>query len=178
MFGVLISHQYPLHIDKWIHKSVMKKADKFVKICWFDMNGFGIEFNTVQIYLGPLVLGVIGPSFLERRTAQDSNHNLILSAAENNIIDHTQKYTIVMEHPFLHPGNSVYLSRKHCHLCFYLSSPDRIGLWAYLFLNDMWHDQREWVGYRRYCFWDIGKESIQIPLFYIVFSVYILLTTL
>ena len=33
----------------------------------------------------------------------------------------------------------------------------------------MWHDQEEWVGCRRYCFWDIGKNSVQILLFYIVF---------
>ena len=34
----------------------------------------------------------------------------------------------------------------------------------------MWHDQEEWVGCRRCCFWDIGKSSVQILLFHIVFS--------
>ena len=33
----------------------------------------------------------------------------------------------------------------------------------------MWHDQEEWVRCRRYWFWDIGKNSVQIPLFYIGF---------
>ena len=42
----------------------------------------------------------------------------------------------------------------------------------------MWHDQGEWVGCRIYCFWDIGKERVQIPLFDIVFSMVELLTTL
>ena len=37
-------------------------------------------------------------------------------------------------------------------------------MWQY-----MWHDQEECVGYRPYCFWDIGKNSV--PLFYIVFSI-------
>ena len=34
----------------------------------------------------------------------------------------------------------------------------------------MWHDQEEWVGCRRCCFWEIGKNSVQIPLFYDVFK--------
>ena len=34
----------------------------------------------------------------------------------------------------------------------------------------MWHDQEEWVGCRPYCFWDIGKNSVPIPLFYIVLA--------
>ena len=34
----------------------------------------------------------------------------------------------------------------------------------------MWHDQEEWIGCRGSWFWDIGKNSVQIPLFYIVFS--------
>ena len=37
--------------------------------------------------------------------------------------------------------------------------------------NNTWHDQEECVGCRRCCFWDIGKSSVQIPLFYIVFSI-------
>ena len=37
--------------------------------------------------------------------------------------------------------------------------------------HNLWHDQVEWVGCRKYCFWDIGKNSVQIPLFYIVFSI-------
>ena len=35
----------------------------------------------------------------------------------------------------------------------------------------MWLDQEEWVGCRGYWFWDIGKNSVPIPLFYIVFSI-------
>ena len=35
----------------------------------------------------------------------------------------------------------------------------------------MWHDQGEWVGCRQCCFWDIGKNCVKIPLFYIVFSI-------
>ena len=35
----------------------------------------------------------------------------------------------------------------------------------------MWHDQEEWVGCRRCCFSDIGKNRVKIPLFYIVFSI-------
>ena len=49
----------------------------------------------------------------------------------------------------------------------------QISLWAY-----MWHEQEEWVGCRRYCFWDIGINSVQILLFYIVFSIYKLFITL
>ena len=37
--------------------------------------------------------------------------------------------------------------------------------------HNMWHDQEEWVGCRGCCFWDIGKNSVQIPLFHIVFSI-------
>ena len=33
------------------------------------------------------------------------------------------------------------------------------------------HDQEEWVRCRPYCFWDIGKNSVQIPLLYIVFNI-------
>ena len=40
-----------------------------------------------------------------------------------------------------------------------------------LLRQHMWHDQEAWVGCRRYWFWDIGKNSGQIPLFYIVFSI-------
>ena len=39
-----------------------------------------------------------------------------------------------------------------------------------VFGSSQWHDQEEWVGCQPYCFWDIGKNSVQIPLFYIVFS--------
>ena len=39
-----------------------------------------------------------------------------------------------------------------------------------IYKNNMWHDQEEWVGGQRYCFWDIGKNSVKILLFYIVFS--------
>ena len=42
----------------------------------------------------------------------------------------------------------------------------------------MWHDQEEWVGCRRCCFWDTGKNRVQIPLFYIVFSIVISCITL
>ena len=38
-------------------------------------------------------------------------------------------------------------------------------------VSDMWHDQEEWVACRGCCFWDIGKNSVQIPLFHIVFSI-------
>ena len=31
--------------------------------------------------------------------------------------------------------------------------------------SNMWHDQKEWVECRPCCFWDIGKNSVQIPLF-------------
>ena len=34
----------------------------------------------------------------------------------------------------------------------------------------MWHDQEEWVGCWRCCFWDIGKNRVQIPLFYIALA--------
>ena len=37
--------------------------------------------------------------------------------------------------------------------------------------HDMWHDQEEWVGCRGCCFWDIGKNSVRIPLFHFVFSI-------
>ena len=40
-----------------------------------------------------------------------------------------------------------------------------------LMYPNMWHDQEEWVGCRGCCFWDIGKNSVQIPLFHIVFSI-------
>ena len=32
-------------------------------------------------------------------------------------------------------------------------------------ISNMWHDQEEWVRCRQCCFWDIGKNSFQIPLF-------------
>ena len=35
----------------------------------------------------------------------------------------------------------------------------------------MWHDQGEWFGYRKYCFWDLGKERVQISLFYVVLKI-------
>ena len=38
-------------------------------------------------------------------------------------------------------------------------------------VTQLWHDQEEWVRCRRCCFWDIGKNRVQIPLFYIVFSI-------
>ena len=42
----------------------------------------------------------------------------------------------------------------------------------------MLHDQVEWVGCDRFCFWDISKERDQILLFYIDLSVDKLLMTL
>ena len=36
--------------------------------------------------------------------------------------------------------------------------------------DNLWHDQEEWVGCRGCCFWDIGQNSVQFPLFHIVFS--------
>ena len=39
------------------------------------------------------------------------------------------------------------------------------------YMSYLWHDQEEWVGCRLYFFWDIGKNSVPIPLFYIVFSI-------
>ena len=35
--------------------------------------------------------------------------------------------------------------------------------------DNMWHDQEEWVGCRRYCFWDIGKNSVQKSVCFILF---------
>ena len=45
-------------------------------------------------------------------------------------------------------------------------------LWKELWQSSssMWHYQEERVGCQRYCFWDIGKSSVQIHFFYIVFS--------
>ena len=45
-------------------------------------------------------------------------------------------------------------------------------LYRYWLMNiaHMRHDQEEWVGCWRCCFWYIGKNSVQIPLFYIVLS--------
>ena len=42
----------------------------------------------------------------------------------------------------------------------------------------MWHDQGNELDVADIVFWDIDKESIQIPMRYIVFSVDMLLTTL
>ena len=52
-----------------------------------------------------------------------------------------------------------------------------VWMWQFKATN-LWHDQEEWVGCRGYCFWNIGKNSVQIPLFYIAFSISKFLITL
>ena len=37
--------------------------------------------------------------------------------------------------------------------------------------NQMWHDQGEWVGCREYWFWDIVNYTVQLLLYFIVFSI-------
>ena len=48
---------------------------------------------------------------------------------------------------------------------------NRFNFLEYCAKMHKWHDQEEWVGCRQCCFWDIGKNSVQIPLFYLVFSI-------
>ena len=43
-------------------------------------------------------------------------------------------------------------------------------VWQSNYCN-MWHDQEERVGCQGCCFWNIGQNSVQIPLFHIVFSI-------
>ena len=54
---------------------------------------------------------------------------------------------------------------EHQYLCIFSTEQSIEAVWY------MWHGQGERVGCLGYCFWDIGKERVEIPLFYIVFSV-------